>query len=249
MDDSDSRMMCLHIPALLPQNLSVEISLPVQSAAVIGAGLLYQGTQNRLITEMLLAQIARKPTCDKMIEREGYALASGIALGFVNLASGTSVVTAASQKVPNLGPQQPSSSSGNLSDLQLDERLIRFVEGGKNLELPRSMLSTTQNSETQKSSAIKENDMVNIYITSSGALISLALIHLKSNNESIAKRLEVPSTFYQMEGVRPDLLLQKILCRNLIMWDQIEATSSWMSSQIPSIISTIYNSQIGEVDK
>ena len=36
---------------------------------------------------MLIAQIARKPTSDKMIEREGYALASGIALGLVNLAS------------------------------------------------------------------------------------------------------------------------------------------------------------------
>jgi anaphase-promoting complex subunit 1 len=29
MDDADSRTMCLHIPSLLPQNLSVEISLPV----------------------------------------------------------------------------------------------------------------------------------------------------------------------------------------------------------------------------
>jgi anaphase-promoting complex subunit 1 len=54
-DEADSRTMCLHIPTLLPQNLSVEISLPVQSAAVIGAGLLYQQTQNRLITEMLLS--------------------------------------------------------------------------------------------------------------------------------------------------------------------------------------------------
>ena len=86
-DDSDTRMMCLHIPALLPQNLLVDISLPVQSAAVVSAGMLYQGTQNRLISEMLIAQIARKPTSDKMVEREGYALASGIALGLVNLAS------------------------------------------------------------------------------------------------------------------------------------------------------------------
>jgi len=35
---------------------------------------------------MLLSQIGRKPTSDKIIEREGYALASGIALGLVNLA-------------------------------------------------------------------------------------------------------------------------------------------------------------------
>ena len=88
MDESDTRMMCLHIPALLPQNLLVDINLPVQSAAVVSAGLLYENTCNRLISEMLLAQITRKPTSDKMIEREGYALASGIALGLVNLGSG-----------------------------------------------------------------------------------------------------------------------------------------------------------------
>jgi hypothetical protein len=41
MDESDSRMMCIHIPALLPNALSVEYSLAVQSAAVVGAGLIY----------------------------------------------------------------------------------------------------------------------------------------------------------------------------------------------------------------
>lgn len=67
-------------------------------------------------------------------------------------------------------------------DLHLDERLIRFIEGGKKMHLPRSMMQTAQNQETNKSSAIKENEMVNVYITSSGALFALTLIHLKSNN-------------------------------------------------------------------
>jgi anaphase-promoting complex subunit 1 len=116
MDDNDTRTICIHIPYLLPPNLSIDISLPIQSAAVIAAGLLYKGTQNRLMTEMLLAQIGRKPLSDKAIEREGYALASGIALGFVNLGIG--------------------SKMQGLSDLKLDERLIRYVEGGKIIDLP-----------------------------------------------------------------------------------------------------------------
>ena len=41
------------------------------------------------MTEMLLAQIGRRPLSDKAIEREGYALASGIALGLVNLGVGS----------------------------------------------------------------------------------------------------------------------------------------------------------------
>jgi hypothetical protein len=57
------------------------------------------------------------------------------------------------------------------------------------MPLPRSMQQTVNNSEQNKSSAVKENDMVNVYVTSSGALIALTLIYLKSNNKTIAERL------------------------------------------------------------
>jgi len=81
-----------------------------------------------------------------------------------------------------------------------------------------------------KSSAIRENDNINVHITSAGGLIALALIHLKSNNEQIAKRLSVPETFHSLDYVRPAFLLQKILCRNLIMWDEIRNTEEWVIS-------------------
>lgn len=149
MDDHDTRTLCIHIPYLLPPTLSIDISLSIQSAAVIGAGLLYKGTSNRLMTEMLLAQIGRKPLSDKAIEREGYALASGIALGLVNLGLGSKM------------------QHGGLADLRLDERLIRYVEGGKVMDLPQSMLSQNFNHENSaKCSSIKEGDMVNVHITS-----------------------------------------------------------------------------------
>lgn len=73
-----------------------------------------------------------------------------------------------------------------ISDLKLNERLIRFVEGGKTIDLPQSMLAANFNHDNTKCSAIKEGDMVNVHITSPGAVIALALIHLKSNNEQIA---------------------------------------------------------------
>jgi len=37
---------------------------------------------------MLLSQICKKPSSDKLTEREGYALAAGLALGMVNLGAG-----------------------------------------------------------------------------------------------------------------------------------------------------------------
>ncbi|CDW78298.1 UNKNOWN [Stylonychia lemnae] len=234
MDDHDTRTLCIHIPYLLPPSLSIDISLSIQSAAVVGAGLLYKGTSNRLMTEMLLAQIGRKPLSDKAIEREGYALASGIALGLVNLGVGNQMQ--------------------GLSDLKLDERLIRYVEGGKIIDLPQSMLSQNFNHEnTQKQgsgcSSIKEGDMVNVHITSQGAIVALALIHLKSNNHQLVNQLQMPQTFYQLESVRPSFLLVKTLCRNLIMWDQIQCSKEWISTQIPQLIREIYENDIQTVLK
>jgi len=77
----------------------------------------------------------------------------------------------------------------------------------------------------------------------------LALIHLKSNNEQIAKRLSIPETFHSLDYVRPAFLLQKILCRNLIMWDSIGNTKEWVMSQIPELIREIYMNDFDTVDK
>ena len=98
------------------------------------------------------------------------------------------------------------------------------------MPLPKSMAANTQQQDGSKSSAIKENDMVNVYVTSSAGLMALTLIHLKSNNRDIASRLIMPMTFYDLEFVRPQILLQKVLCKNLIMWDKIESTEQWLYS-------------------
>ena len=77
-----------------------------------------------------------------MIEREGYALASGIALGLVNLASSNkSKKNTESENLPSILGIQAPAQNARMQDLQLDERLIRFIEGGRAMPLPRSMLS------------------------------------------------------------------------------------------------------------
>jgi len=45
MDRSVSKMLCLHIPSLLPAPFAeIEVAAASQTAALIGIGLLYQGT-------------------------------------------------------------------------------------------------------------------------------------------------------------------------------------------------------------
>ena len=176
---------------------------------MIGASLQYLGSQNRPITEMLLTQIGRKPINDRAVEREVYALSAGMALGLVNLGSG-----------PRLGQL--------FGDLNIDERLIRFIEGGKIMDIPKSMLQANQNAESHQCSSIREGDQINIHITSAGGLFALTLIYLQTGCRSVCQRLQMPETFNQLEYVRPPFLLQKTLSRNLIMWNNIEASKAWV---------------------
>ena len=58
MDMSATRLLAVHWPALLPpSNSELEVSHNVQVAAVVGVGLVYQGTAHRHITETLLREI------------------------------------------------------------------------------------------------------------------------------------------------------------------------------------------------
>lgn len=58
MDMSVTRLLSIHVPALLPPT-STELDVPhnVQVAAVVGIGLVYQGTAHRHTAEVLLAEI------------------------------------------------------------------------------------------------------------------------------------------------------------------------------------------------
>ncbi len=70
----------------------------------------YQGSAHRFISLLLLHELTRRPHSDKQVEREGATLAAGLALGWVNLGRGA--------------------HAPGLSDLHLDECLLRLMDGG-----------------------------------------------------------------------------------------------------------------------
>lgn len=58
MDNATTKLLSIHIEALLPPTaLELDISQNVQIAAIMGIGLLYQGTAKRHIAEMLVQEI------------------------------------------------------------------------------------------------------------------------------------------------------------------------------------------------
>eukprot|EP00980_Cylindrotheca_fusiformis_P031132 scaffold25862_cov152-Cylindrotheca_fusiformis.AAC.3 len=233
-------MLCLHIPSLIPQHFSaIDVASPVQAAAVAGAGLLYQGSSHRMMTEFLLNEIGKRPANDlNIVDREAYTLSCGFALGMVNLRQGD-------------GVKGDGSGTGNagLSDLRIEDRLYRYINGGlDDAELRRqrdesdrlSLPSTSSANANEKCSCIFEGDSINTDVTAPGATLALGMIYMMSGNRTIASAIALPDTHFLLEYVRPDFLMLRVIARGLILWDDVQPTKAWIDSQLPKAAADAY---------
>jgi anaphase-promoting complex subunit 1 len=233
-----SKTLCLHLPALLPPriNCDIEISPIVQTAALTGLGLLHAGSGHRLMTEFLLAEISRKPTSDCCETREAMALSVSWALGMVLLAKGSKNIELGIGTAGNI----PSEGLSGLADLHIEDRLFQHIVGGKRPTeshlFPLASLLADANS---KSSRILEGEDINVNVTAPGATIALAMIYIKSNNLEIARRLALPVTSFDIDAIRPDLLLFRAMSICLVMWDNVEPSEMWIENQVPECITSV----------
>uniref|UniRef100_A0A671WHV0 Anaphase promoting complex subunit 1 n=1 Tax=Sparus aurata TaxID=8175 RepID=A0A671WHV0_SPAAU len=200
MDMSITRLLSIHIPALLPPT-STELDVPhnVQVAAVIGIGLVYQGTGHRHNAEVLLSEIGRPPgpEMEYCTDRESYSLAAGLALGMVCLGHGSNLI--------------------GMTDLNVPEQLYQYMVGGHR----RAQAGANRERHKSPSYQIKEGDTINVDVTCPGATLALAMIYLKTNNRSIADWLKPPDTWFLLDFIKPEFLLLRTLARCIIMWDEI----------------------------
>jgi anaphase-promoting complex subunit 1 len=235
-DIAVSKMLCLHIPSLIPQHFStIDVASTVQTAAVAGAGLLYEGSCHRMMTEFLLNEIGKRPTSDgNVIDREAYTLACGIALGMVNLCKGGN----------------HADTGAGLTDLRIEDRLYRYIVGGlDDAEMRRrreetdrlSLPSGVSAGNIERCSCIYEGESINIDVTAPGATLALGLMYMKSGNKTIASAIDLPDTHFLLEYVRPDFLMLRVIARALILWDDVQPTDEWVQNQIPKAVRTAYN--------
>nr|XP_020457532.1 anaphase-promoting complex subunit 1 [Monopterus albus] len=215
MDMSITRLLSIHIPALLPPT-STELDVPhnVQVAAVIGIGLVYQGTGHRHNAEVLLSEIGRPPgpEMEYCTDRESYSLAAGLALGMVCLGHGSNLI--------------------GMTDLNVPEQLYQYMVGGHR----RAQAGANRERHKSPSYQIKEGDTINVDVTCPGATLALAMIYLKTNNRSIADWLKPPDTWFLLDFIKPEFLLLRTLARCIIMWDEILPNTEWVRSNIPQIM-------------
>jgi len=224
MDRMMMGVLSLSLSFLFPPSRDGKVHLPCEAASMLGFGLLYRASANREVTEILLVQMDRKAISNSDTEKESLSLCSGLALGMVNLGLG--------------------SSAPGLEDLNLDERLIRLFEGGQRLPPPKLLKPYPLVTEPQNCSVVQEGSIVNTGVTAPGALLAYALIHLKSNSVRAAEQIQLPTSQFLLDYIRPEHALLKVLARNLILWDSVTASTAWLHAEIPTLVSFCFENDL-----
>ena len=84
-----------------------------------------------------------------------------------------------------------------------------------------------------------------------GAIIAIALVYMKSGDKTVAHKIDIPDTEAQFDHVRPDMLMLRAMAKHLILWDSIEARTSfpeipgWIHANLP----TCYKSRLLEIQR
>jgi anaphase-promoting complex subunit 1 len=66
-----------------------------------------------------------------------------------------------------------------------------------------------------------------------GAVMAIALIFMKTEDQIVARKIDVPGSLLQFDYVRPDILLLRTVAKNIILWSKIEPTFAWIQRSLP----------------
>ena len=77
---------------------------------------------------------------------------------------------------------------------------------------------------------------VNVDAASPGAALALGLMFLRTGDAAAAASLDLPSTHYALDHVRPDFVLTRVVAKALIMWHEVEPSVSWMETRLPPLL-------------
>ena len=241
LDAAVSKTLFLHIPTQHPSSYpELELSPQVQAAALMGVGLLYESSAHRLMTEILLEEIGRRPGSEVIRDREGYSLAAGLALGLVTLGKGSSALGLADlrleDRLTHLFTGQGSPGGVGLGDNQHQQQTIYGGTGGGGSAARDANERQPEDANGMNRGHTMEGSLVNLDVTAPGAILALGLMYMKTNDKNVADRLAIPDTHFALDYVRPDFILLRLVARSLVMWDSIEPTEDFILGSLPAIL-------------
>ena len=198
MDTLITRLLSVHVTRMLPPGAAeLNLSPLTQTSGIMGIGLLYCNSQHRRMSEIMISELENLEQEDNShafdnLRDEGYRLAAGFALGYINLGRGKDLK--------------------GLHDMHITERLLVIAIGSRKVSIVHILDKAT-----------------------AAATVAIALIFMKTNDETLARKIDIPDTLHQFDYVRPDIMLLRTVARHLIMWDDIQATTRWMKNQLPPV--------------
>ena len=121
MDPLITRLMSVHVTRMLPPGAAeLNLSPLTQTTGIMAIGLLYCETQHRRMSEVMMSEMESTEHDDSVspsedLRDEGYRLAAGFALGYINLGRGKNLK--------------------GLNDMQIVERLLSLAIATKKVDL------------------------------------------------------------------------------------------------------------------
>ncbi|KAL8836753.1 MAG: hypothetical protein Q9170_002782 [Blastenia crenularia] len=121
MDTNVTRLLSVHVTRMLPAGAAeLNLSPVTQTSGIMGIGLLYCNTEHRRMSEIMLSEVENvdheeNSNGPEDLRDEGYRLAAGFALGYINLGQGGDLK--------------------GLHDMQFVERLLVLAVGTKRVDL------------------------------------------------------------------------------------------------------------------
>lgn len=236
MDEKITKMLCLHIRPFNEAGFSVPdffVTVNVQTAAVLGLGLVHMGSCDHVLLEGLFSVLNHRPKPgDAIANREGLALASGFAIGLICLGHGSSSFDAADRR--QIDRLVLYANGGSIDDLSIPNGHHNF--GPRKIGIAANQDRCASGNAESETSRVLEGSFVNADVVSPGALIALTLIYLKTNDKRLSDRITIPDSSYSLGRVRPDHVYLRLITRSLIMWDQIDASLDWVQQSIPDFL-------------
>jgi hypothetical protein len=140
------RVECLGLPAPRPRSCLVRARVNPRASSAA------QGSKHRRVAEVLLNEIGRRATNDRLQDREGFSLAAGRPTAHLHLLPSTFVQPVHFRSLrstficfvsePRLAPVRAGlalglvtlgqgNSATGLADLQIENRLRKYISGGR----------------------------------------------------------------------------------------------------------------------
>lgn len=230
------RCLSVHVQSLNPSAEDIEVSLDVQTAALVSMGLLcQQAPSNTFLVEVFLVEISRLPTDEHCSKREGCVLGAGFGLGQlllgVGAAHGVAHVEDRLLAFMNGAPRR-SAVSTREGVASFEETMGRGEAGHF---LARALLSQEQREATFNSCAsVYEGDCYNMFVSGPAAVVALGMIYLQTDSAFIAAKVAPPNRRTAMQRLTPLLCHLRSTMSSLICWSNIVPTRAWLYGQLPS---------------